>query len=507
MKNRIRVSAAEERGRIDRRIYGHFIENMARCTYGGLLKNRRPGDPRGPWEIRGDVIAAVKKLQPPVLRWPGGLYADGYDWRDGTGPITARPMKRNRYWSRYGPATRVFDSNVFGTHEYMSLVEELGAEAYVNVNLGTGSAAGAAGWVDYVNGDRSGAGGSKRSANGHPEPWGVRTWGIGNETYGFWALGHSGAVEYARRYLEFKKAMEEVDGGLEFVAVGCDRYFNRSWNKEFLSIAGDEVDLLALHVYLPGMERLPGVGAARLRGGSAAMYKAIVASPIEYERRLREMASDIEAAGCGSRTGIALDEWNLWWSPHQLLFPRWRLRDALFACGVFHAMHRLCRRVRMANVAQLVNVLGLLTTMGDMTCRTALYRAFELYSPLSLPRSLACEVSCGSFESPRVGGIPAMTNVPELDCSATSSEDGDRLTVFVINRNPQEDANCRLELDGFTPSGKALVHCLNGPSVDSRNTFADDEVVRVVKRAAEISEVLPNCVFPAHSATAVELRA
>lgn len=159
----------------------------------------------------------------------------------------------------------------------------------------------------------------------------------------------------------------------------------------------------------------------------------------------------------------------------------------------------------MANVAQLVNVLGLVTTMGDRICRTALYRAFELYSPLALPRSLACEVACGSFESPRAGGIPAMTNVPELDCSAISSEAGDRLVVFVINRNPQDDVDCRLELEGFTPSGSALVHCLNGPSVDSRNTFADDEVIRVDKRETDISEVLPNCVFPAHSATAVVL--
>ncbi|MHB8895267.1 MAG: alpha-L-arabinofuranosidase C-terminal domain-containing protein [Candidatus Geothermincolia bacterium] len=507
MKTSITVDAKREEARIDRRIYGHFIENMARCIYDGLLRNQRPGDPRGPWKLREEIVDYARELDPPVVRWPGGLYADGYNWRDGVGPADARPLKRNRYWSRYGPLTRVLDPNVFGTHEYMSLVEDLGAEAYVNVNFGTGSAVEAARWVEYVNGAESTTEGARRAGYGRKDPWGVRLWGIGNEMYGVWALGHLPARDYARRYLEFRGAMEEVDPNLEFVAVGADHYLSRDWNTDVLSVAGDSIDLLALHVYLPGMERIVGVKAAQLRGGSAAMYKAIVASPVEYERRLRQMAGDIEnVVGAESPVGIAFDEWNLWWSPEQLLLPRWKLRDALFACGVFHAMHRLAGRVKMANIAQLVNVLGVITTRGNKICRTALYYPFLMYSRLAGPVALGIDVTCGSFESPRVGGIPAMTNVPELDCSSTLSDDGKTMVIFAINRNPQNDIDCSIEIKGFSPAKRAEVHCLSGPSVDSINTFADDGMVRVRVREADVAEVLPTCRFPAHSATAVVLK-
>ncbi len=504
MKHRIRVDAGRVEARIDRRVYGHFIENMARCIYDGLLRNTHPGDPRGPWSLRGEIVEHVRELMPPVIRWPGGLYADGYNWRDGIGPARARPLSRNRYWSRYGPATRVLDPNVFGSDEYMELMNELGAEPYVNVNFGTGSAAEAARWVEYMNGDPGTIEGSRRGSYGREKPWGVRTWGIGNEMYGMWALGHLPPREYAARYLEFKRAMEDVDPGLEFVAVGADHYFNKSWNREVLSVAAEDIDMLSLHVYLPGMERLLGVGAARLKGGSAALYKAIVASPIEFERRLRETADDIsDVAGEDTKVGIAFDEWNLWWSPDQLMLPRWKLRDALFACGVFNALHRLAGRVRMANVAQLVNVLGLITTWGDRICRTALYHSFYMYSRLAEPKALGIEVATGSFESPRVGGIPAMTNVPLLDCSATGGENGERVVLFVVNRDPREDIECFIEMEGFSPSDRVEVHRLEGPSIDAVNTFKDDGVVRVSERVLEVSRVLPRCVMPAHSATAL----
>jgi len=507
LKTSIKVVPGAVAGRIDRRIYGHFIENMARCIYGGLMRNLRPGDPRGPWKLREDIVAMAKALDPPVVRWPGGLYADGYDWTDGIGPLESRPLNRNRYWSRFGPFTRVLDPNAFGTHEYMSLVDELGTEPYVNVNFGTGSPEKAAAWVEYMNGAATTAEGGRRASSGQEEPWGVKTWGIGNEIYGLWALGHTKARDYARRYLKFKKAMEEVDPGLEYVAVGADHYFNKTWNREVLSVAAGDMDLLAVHVYLPGMERMAGVYATLARRGSSGLYKSIVAAPIEYERRLRLACGDIEAvAGKGSPVGITFDEWNLHWRPDQLLFPRWKLRDALFACGVFHSLHRLSGTVKMANVAQLVNVLGLITTLGDRACRTAMYYPFLMYSRLAQPVSVRTDVVCGSFESPRAGGIPPMTNVPVLDCSATSSEDGRTVNLFVINRDPDEAVACGIEIEGFSPVGDVEVHCLNGPSAEAVNTYSDDEIVSVSEGRVEAGTVLPRYSFPAHSATALVFR-
>jgi alpha-N-arabinofuranosidase len=508
LKTRIAVDAGKVEARIDRRIYGHFIENMARCIYGGLMVNERTGDPRGPWKIRDGIVETIKELEPPVIRWPGGLYADGYHWRDGIGPADERPLKRNRYWSRYGPATRVLDPNAFGSHEYMALMEALDARPYVNVNFGTGSADEAARWVEYMNGSAGTSEGTRRASHGREEPWDVRTWGIGNEMYGIWALGHTTPVDYAHRYIEFRKAMGESDPGLEYVAVGADHDFNKDWNREVLSIAADAIDLLSVHVYLPGPERIAGVLASRARGGAAAMYKAIVASPVEYERRLRLAVGDIESvAGKDSGIGIAFDEWNLWWTPLQLLFPRWTLRDALFACGVFHAMHRLAGRVRMANVAQLFNVLGLITTLGDRVCRTALYYPFLMYSRLAQPLALRSEVACNSFETPRVGGIPAMSGVQALDCSATASEDKNTLVLFVINRLATKSVQADIELAGFSPTGEVEVHTLDGPSAAAVNTYGDDEIVRVVSRHLDVGDALPRFGFPPHSATALVFKA
>lgn len=501
MKARITVDARTPGHTIDRRIYGHFIENMGRCTYGGVLRNSRPGNPRGPWGVNETVAEMAEALRPPVIRWPGGLYADGYHWRDGVGPVSSRPTGRNRYWSRYGPFLGFVDPNAFGPDEFMEYANRMGAEPYLNVNYGTGSAAEAAGWVKYMNSGPDKHAGRLRAGFGHERPWGVKTWGIGNEIYGPWSLGHTKPAEYARRYLEFKGAMEEADPGLEYVAVGADHYFSKSWNREVLSVAAGDIDLLAVHVYLPGPERIAGVGAAKAMGGSARLYRSIVASPIEYERRLRLAVEDIESVdGPESAIGIAFDEWNLWWSLTQLRLPLWTLRDALFACGVFHAMVRLARRVRMANVAQLVNVLGVITTLGDRTCRTSLYYPFLLYAEHGAGNALGVKCACDTFESAALGGIPRMTNVPVLDCVATASPDGE-IALFVINRHPERDLPCSIELAGASPAGSVGVEVLNGPDVNARNTFQDDSVVGIDSRVVDAGDVLPVHTFPAHSAT------
>lgn len=502
--NRIEVDPSRVECEINPMVYGHFIENMARCIYGGLLENQRPGNVSGPWSLRQELIMLTKQIKPPVLRWPGGLYADGYFWRDGVGPREARPLRRNRYWSRYGPFTRVLDPNAFGSDEFMNLARKVKAEPYVNVNFGTGSALEAAKWVEYMNGSQDTLEGRRRAEYGRKKPWGVRIWGIGNETYGFWALGHCGAEEYARRYLEFRDAMEQVDPGLEYVAVGADRYLNKNWNREVLQVLGGRVDLLSIHIYLPGMERMAGVLYTRALRGSGGLYKAIVAAPLEIERRLREVEDDIASViGKGEGPRVALDEWNLWWRPDQLLKPRWTLRDALFVCGVFHAMHRMADFVSMGNIAQLVNVLGVIGASRRGVFRTTLYYPFLMYGTTAGSMRVNCEANVESFDSPAAGGIPAMKNVPLLDCSATISEDGESLTLFVINRHDSRDLESEISIRDFSPGKRVSVCCLNGPGVDAANSYEDDEAVSVERTSTETDRVLPKCLFLAHSATAI----
>jgi alpha-N-arabinofuranosidase len=503
MRASVEVDARTVESEIDERVYGHFIENMARCIYGGLLRNERPGDPRGPWRLNEEVVRMAKALRPSVLRWPGGNYAEGYHWRDGIGPVAARPLNRNRYWSHFGPPTRVLDPHAFGTDEFLALVETLEAEPYVNVNVGTGSPDEAAHWVEYMNGPSDTIGGSLRASYGREQPYGVRLWGIGNEMYGPWTLGHRGPREYAARYLEYRGAMGAVDGNLRCVAVGAEPFYGEAWNREVLEVAGDRIDMLSIHIYLPSLETAPLVAVQRRLGGPAGMYGAIVASPIECERKLACAARDIETVmGAGSGIGVALDEWNLWWKPSQVLVPRWTLRDALFACGMFHVFHRNSSYLKMANASMLINVMGLIRVSGPRVFRTAMYYPFLMYARLAGSRSVVARVACGTFDSRRLGRIPPIDGVPIIDCSATLSSDGSEIVVFVLNRHMTEDIDVDLELLGFEPVGEVEVHCLNGPDALSENSIEDDEVVSVRENRVDTGDILPRYKFPAHSATA-----
>lgn len=507
MRAAVSVDAGAVEGEINPSVYGHFLENMARCIYAGLLRNERPGNPLGPWRVNEQVVLLISELKPPVVRWPGGNYAEGYHWRDGIGPLHARHLNLNRYWSRFGPPTRVLDPHAFGSDEFMELVDRLGARPYVNVNVGTGSPEEAAAWVEYMNGSPGTTGGGLRASYGRERPYGVKLWGIGNEMYGPWTLGHRGPREYAARYLEYRRAMGEVDAGLTCVAVGAEPFFGETWNRRVLEVAGGEIDLLSIHIYLPSLETAPLVAAQRRISGAAGMYRAIVASPLECEKKLLRAAGDIEAVvGADGGVGVALDEWNLWWKPSQLLVPRWTLRDAIYACGMFHVFHRNSGFLKLANAAMLINVLGLVRVSGARAHRTALYYPFLMYRRLAGSRSLSSRVSCGSFDSPRIGRIPPLKEVPVLDCSATMSSDGESVTIFVINRHMTDDIEADILLEGFEPGGEVGVHCLNGPDARAENSYEDDEVVCVSEASLDAGDVLPRYRFPAHSATAFVLK-
>lgn len=502
-ENLIEVDASKKTGKIDYKIYGHFIENMARSIYGGIVKKEKPGV-LSPWVLREEMVKYLKDVGAPVIRWPGGLYADGYNWRDGIGSPKARPLRRNKYWSRYGPITRFLDPNAFGSHEFMELIESVGAQPYINVNFGTSTAEEARDWVEYMNGSKSTFGGRQRAANGREEPYGVKLWGIGNEIYGFWALGHRGPAEYANGYLEFRDAMKEADDGINLVAVGSDHYFSDTWNRKVLEIAGEWIDFLSIHVYLPGWERILEVLASAARHGPEGVYRAIVSAPLELERRLIQVEEDIkEVMGSVGKPAIALDEWNLWWNMGQLFFPRWNLRDALFISGVFHVFHRHANTVKMANIAQFANVLGVVSARGEKVHRTAIYYPFLMYTNLSEPVVVETSFKGETFSSPAFGGIQKVSDIPILDVSSQLSEDGKTLVLFVINRDMANDVEAQIKLEGYNPSGNAYIYLLDAPDVLSVNTVSNDRKVSVSCSSVDVGETLPNCTFPAHSVTAL----
>ncbi|MGB9620350.1 MAG: alpha-L-arabinofuranosidase C-terminal domain-containing protein, partial [Armatimonadota bacterium] len=313
--------------------------------------------------MRKDVLEAIRRIKPPLIRWPGGNMVSGYHWEDGIGDRDRRMPRWERAWNAW-------EWNDFGTDEYIQFCRLVGTEPYICVNAGEGQADEAARWVEYCNGSPSTPYGKLRAANGHPEPYRVKYWGIGNEMYGDWQLGHLDATKYALKSIEFARAMKAVDPSIVLVGVGVDHDSYGNWNSTVSQIAGSYYDYLSVHYYKGPREKDP----------PELTYLNLICASLEIEKMLAATA-DVVDRNSPKKLPLALDEWNIW-LPNGLESSIYALRDGLFAAGVFHAMHRLSDRVTMANLAQLVNVLGAIQTSATEIVETPIYKAFELYSNL-----------------------------------------------------------------------------------------------------------------------------
>jgi len=427
---KIVIDPHDEIGEINGNIYGHFIEHLGKCIYGGIWKE-------GGLDQR--VVDLAKGLDPPLLRWPGGNFASGYHWIDGIGPLKDRSPKFDLAW-------RKIDSNTFGTNEFMKLCRILHAEPYICVNMGSGTAEEAANWVEYCNH----AGGSHysnlRIKEGEVKPFGVKYWGLGNEVYGDWQIGHCDATTYARKALEFSKRMKWVDASIKTIAVGCD---DPQWNWEVLRTTKDTIDYISLHKYYYDPN-----------------YYERVAAPLEAEKSLGRLAATIFAATGERRIKIAFDEWNLW-HPEAKLENGLRqspvLADAIFAAGIFNAMHRLCSEVQIACFAQLVNVLPLIISDGEGARTTPPYLTFKLYRQHTGSKALRVRTSCETYSSKAWGDM----RVPIVDVSATLDKLGKGIAIFIVNRDIEREMKCDMRIAGLENCRNAEVHELNGEGVEN----------------------------------------
>jgi len=486
----LRIDASLGEGTIDRRIYGHFIEHVGYCIYGGIWDSEADG-------FRADVLAEVAALEPVLIRYPGGCFADSYHWEDGIGPRAERPLRENEVWGSVGGEFGSDEPIYFGTDEFLAFCEEVGAASYLTVNFGSGTPEEAARWVEYVNGPVSSAYGALRAENGHPAPYGVKLWGVGNEIYGSWEIGNTDASTYADGFIEFAAAMKEVDPEIELVAVGCPQetqFCPEGWNRTVIERAGHEIDHLSLHKYLPGVHYF-------LDPSGEDDYYSIVASPVQVGEELDESAREIQEAGGGDRVGIALDEWNILWDYGQILHSEYTLRDALFAAGILNLLERRNSRIRIANIAQMLNALGLINTDDEKLFLTPIYFVFQMYSRYSQSIHVPVETESDTFRIEEFGSISARRGVPYLDASASMSPDGGRLAVFVVNRHFSEPIRARIEISGIEPRGEAAVYELNGPDPEASNNF--DAPRNVLARDLESIEAGKKMVysFPAHSLT------
>jgi alpha-L-arabinofuranosidase len=489
---RIEIDLHRRRGTVDRRIFGGFIEHLGRCIYGGVFDEGSPlSDGRG---FRLDVLAAARRLQVPVLRWPGGNFVSGYHWQDGVGPLDQRPRRLDLAWNAE-------ESNRFGTDEFMDYCHALGAEPVICVNMGNGTPDEAQAWVEYCNGTGNTYWANLRRANGHAEPYGVRYWGLGNEMYGVWQIGRLSAEDYVKKSLEFAKVMRRTDPAIQL--IGCGENGWSDWDRIVLEGLAPHVAYHSIHIYTGNDDYYPNVLAPHQAERALEYCRALI-DRVRFTQRIRH------------EIHIAYDEWNVWFQSrrHQTAVEqRYTLADALAVATYLNIFIRHCRTVTMANLAQLVNVIAPIFTSPEGLFLQTIYHPLRLYAEETQPIALDPCVDCDTYEFPSAtltGSEPPqvadLAPFPLLDVAATCAAEGNDLTVAVVNRAHDRPIPTTLQLLHATPTGGIAVREVRGADPDTANSFAQPDAVSVTERRIDLGGATFDYTFPEHSITVLRLR-
>lgn len=495
MKARAFVDPSDVIGQVSPLIYGHFIEHLGCCIYGGIWVGEDSPLPnvRG---FRRDVLEAVQAISPPLVRYPGGNFASAYHFEDGIGPRAQRP-------SRWDLAWKTVEPNHVGTDEFIEWCRLVKAQPYLCVNAGNGTPEEAARWVEYCNGTQSTHHANLRRANGHAEAYGVKYWSVGNELYGDWQIGHcSDGKECAQRTRAFAQAMKSADPAIELVGVGTRH--DQQWNWDVLTGAGRWLQQLSVHCYV----HLHQHSLSDLLGASEYVAQILdtVAATIKGARAAARIEHPIT---------IALDEWNLWYhdipadhDPGSNLAQVTALKDALFTAAVFNVFHRHCQVLSMANVALTVNCLPLIHTRpdGGFFCNPQ-YLAFQLYVHHTGNVCVRSRVDVDAYrtEAASFYGEVCKADVPFLDLSVTCTPATKTLFLHAVNRHATESIECEFDLREASPTtGTAYV--LTADSADARNSFDTPHAVQLAQRLLAKVGGKFAYGFPPLSVTVLELR-
>lgn len=472
-------------GTISPRLYGHFAEHLGRCCYGGLWCG--PDDSTIPQEngFRRDVVAALKALPVPMLRWPGGCYADHYHWRDGIGPADQRPVRLGM-----SCGLQVEDDNAIGTHEFLWLCQQLGAEPYLAGNVGSGAPQELCDWLEYCNTAVRTSLGRERAANGSPQPFGVKLWGVGNENWG--CGGNYDPATYAREYVRYATMLRHVDPSAELVICG----HTDEWNAELVATVGPQrahlVDHLSIHRYWI-------TGGPETGFGADDYYRLLAEADATEDFIVRSDRIARAALGEERRIGIALDEWGVWhpearpWGPgdvqrrEPITYEQANtLRDALAAAVALEGFHRQCNVLSLANLAQIVNVLqSVVNTEGPQLWLTPTYHALRLHAPHIGATALPVDVSGGASLP---DGSPAV--------SGTASQRAGRLAVTVINRHYQQGAEVAVKAEH---AGAATAQLLAADAADAGNSASRPDAVAPVALSVQRDGANWRIELPPHS--------
>ena len=488
--NRLVIHADQGKHTINRNIYGHFSEHLGRCIYEGIWVGEDSSIPntRG---IRNDVVAALKKIKVPVLRWPGGCFADEYHWKDGIGPRGERPAMINTHWGG------VTENNHFGTHEFFELCDQLGCEPYICGNVGSGSVQEMMEWVEYMTSDAQSPMANLRRQNGREKPWKLKYFGVGNENWG--CGGNMTPDYYADQYSRYNTFVKNYSGN-QIYRIACGpNGGNYRWTEVLMEKAAKRMNALALHFYC---------GTGR-KSRSATQFEEAdwfwqLKRALQMDELVTKHSEIMDRSDPQKHVELAVDEWGAWHAVEPgtkpgFLYQQNSLRDALVAGLTLNIFNRHCDRVKMANIAQTINVLqAMILTDKEKMLVTPTYHVFEMctvhHDATLLPSDLVCEDYALGDD-----------RIPGLSVSASRGAGG-VIHVTLCNLNPGAPAELTCDLQGAKPrsvSGRVLT----AEIMQAHNTFDKPEAVKPAGFAAcKITAGGFTARLPAKSVVLLELK-
>ena len=472
------VNSRRQLGTIDRNLYGSFLEHLGRAIYDGIYDpGSRLSDANG---FRKDVIGEIKELGVPIIRYPGGNFVSGYNWLDGVGPKQDRPIVLDKAWDS-------LNTNQFGTNEFMAWCKAVGTLPLMGLNLGTGTAEQAAALVEYCNIDKGTRWSELRRKHGIAEPYNVRHWCLGNEMDGPWQIGHITATEYGYKAADAARQMRAVDPSLTLIACGSSGTFMPTyldWDREVLEHCYEYVDGLSLHRYVGNTEETGG--------GDTSKYLAV---NLSMDRQIEDTLAVCDYVRGHKRSPkklwLSFDEWNVWYrarhgeavdghrteAPH-LLEEVYNLEDALVVGGLVNTLIRHADRVKIACLAQLVNVIAPIMTNSNGLYRQTIYYPYSW--GLHYGRGAVLDVlmeGSSTYDVPKIGAVP------HLDIVGTFDSSNGATALFILNRDLQNAKQFEIEWEANSPGALQNAWVMTGDDLKAVNGFDSPE--RVKPRAAD----------------------
>lgn len=467
MKAKITLARELKIGEIDRRVFGSFVEHLGRAVYGGIYE---PGHPSADEDgFRTDVIKMINELDVPVVRYPGGNFVSGYNWEDGVGPAELRPQRLELAWG-------VTEPNKFGTNEFMRWCQKAGTSPMMAVNLGTRGPDEARALVEYCNHKSGSKYSDMRIGHGYKDPWNVKLWCLGNEMDGPWQMCAKTAEEYGRVANEAAKLMKWVDGSIETVLCGSSsRYMGTfgEWEQKTLEIAYDNVDYVSLHQYFDNRSGDTASFLAKNLDLDDFIYSVIcVCDYVKAKKRSKKQIN------------LSFDEWNVWYHSNGAPVERWSVapnqlediynfEDALVVACMLITLLRHADRVKIACLAQLVNVIApIFTKTGGGAFRQTIFYPFAAMSKYARGNAIKPIIDCPKYD------CKDFTDVPYLESVASYDEENDEIALFIVNRSMEEDVQLDISLLDFEGYKAVSFDSMDGYDVKKENTF-DKETVKM----------------------------